>query len=122
MDMNNMDYFEIRKNTIPHLAIILKDTESFPDEKAISRELIDELDIDEDLAWSTACLLVYYRDQDTSQLIVMLEQGIRIKISDDASEVVKHHLDMYSPVVKKDERELLLSQIDSFTTNDMFVK
>ena len=117
-----MEDFEIRKNAIPHIVIILKDEKSFPDERAISKELINELDIDQDLAWSAASLLMYYRGQDTSQLILMLERGIRIKISEDSSEVVQHHLDTYSPVCTTGERELLLLQIEAFTTNDMFVK
>ena len=112
----------ILENFIPYLEIVYTDTKGFPDAKSISKELIQDLDFDEDWAWSTAAVIIHYRKMDKEFFIRMLHRGVRIKLSEDLEEVVKDHLEKYPVVDVNDERGGMLLKIEAFTTNDMFIK
>ena len=95
----------------------------FPDEKAISKELVQTLDFDEDWAWSAGALIMHYRRMDAKDVFMrMLERDVDIKLSEDLNVVVKDHMDKYPVVGVNDERGVMLLKIDNFTTNDMFMK
>ena len=113
----------IMKNLLPYMEIIYRDTVGFPDQKSISKELISGLDFDEDWAWSAAGLIVYYRKkEDKESFMRILNNGVRIKLSEDLGEVVKDHIEKYGVVDENDERNEILLKIDVFTTNEMFLK
>ena len=118
-----METFNVLKHFVPFLGIIYEDKVGFPNEKAISKELVQDLDFDEDWAWSAAALIMHYRRMNAKDVFMrMLERGVDIKLSEDLNVVVKDHMDKYPVVGINDERVVMLLKIDNFTTNDMFMK
>ena len=115
-----MNSFIILKHFIGQIGIMYDDTIGFPDEQAISKELVEGMDFEEDWAWSAAGLILHYRKMDSKDMLMrMLERGVEIKLSEDLKDVVKDHIEKYPVVGVNDERAVMLKDM---TTNDMFLK
>ena len=112
-----------QQSLIDYVKIIYNDTRGFPDERSISKEMIQDLDIDEGWAWGMARLLMSYRKKnDKDGLMTLLTKGERVEMSENSEEVTKNVTNTQIVVNENEGVEEILLKIEPFTTNDMFIK